>query len=222
MRFRVIKKEGLWTFFMFLRRDWWECGNFSNHSGQGQNHISEKDAKSIPTPRKFRKAKLKNIHGLLQKGAKEPCILLTPTMCLCFGSKQAQTHPGLPDQCKRAGRSVQTGAGSNPHQNKSQIHLSHKTAWNPELHIKQKGKSHVIFWFSNFTHAFHFEHSCSLFSGIRAISDVKILPKTNKKEDRTKRILQEGTIHYHHSCRSLALFLPALLRENGLQKWLKP
>lgn len=59
----------------------------------------------------------------------------------CFGSKQAQTHPSLPDQCKRAGRSVQTGAGSSPHQNKSQIHLSHMTAWNAELHIKQKGKN---------------------------------------------------------------------------------
>lgn len=144
MRFWTVK-EGLWTFFMYLRRDWWECENFSSHSRQGKNHVSEKDAKSIPMPRKFRKAKLKDVHGLLQKGAKEPCILLTPTVRLCFGSEQAQTHPGLPDQCKRAGRSVQTGAGSSQHQNKSQIHLSHKTAWNPELHIKQKKGKAMLF-----------------------------------------------------------------------------
>lgn len=219
MRFWVIKKETLWTFFMYLRKDWWERENFSNHSRQGKNRVSEKDAKSIPTQRKFKKGKLNDIHGLLQKGAKEPCILLTLTVCLCFGCKQAQTHPGPPDQCKRAGRSVR--AGSSPHQNKSQICLSHKTAWNLELHIKQKGKAMLFSGFQTSGMLFAVNILTVCFLALEQ-SDVKILPKTNKKEDRAKRTLQEGTIHYHHSCRSMALFLPALLRENGLQKWLKP
>lgn len=131
-----------------------------------KKYVNAKDAKSIPSPRKFKRAEGQ---GLLQEGTMHS---VTPTMCLCCDSEQAQTHPALPDQCKRAGRSVQTGAKSSPHQISDSFSF-HKTSWNPELHVKQKGKA--ILWFSNFRCACSFEHSCSLFSEIGAISDMKIL-----------------------------------------------
>lgn len=72
--------------------------------------------------------------------------------------------------------------------------------------------------FSNFNHIFCCECSCKLFSGFRPMFDVKIQlkeKKTHKKQPKkkvkTKRALQEGTIHYHHSCTSQVLFLSALL-----------
>lgn len=74
---------------MYLRRDWWAYQFFSSCSGQGKKtHVNAKDAKSIPSPRKLKRAKLKD-SALYRK---EPCIVLTLTLCLCCGSEQAQTH----------------------------------------------------------------------------------------------------------------------------------
>lgn len=125
--------------FKCLRRNWWKWEMYVQSLRSGEKHESEKDAKSVPSLRKLRKEKSKDTLG-----AKESYLLYS---WINNHLEQAQTHPGLPDQCKPAGRSVQTEAGSNPHQNKSQIHLSLKTAWSSQLYIKQKGE---VMLFSGF------------------------------------------------------------------------
>lgn len=55
-----MKKEEIQTFFLYLRRDWWKCQFFSNCFGQGKKNVNAKDAKSIPSPRKFKRTKLQN------------------------------------------------------------------------------------------------------------------------------------------------------------------
>lgn len=79
--FHVCKKGliGMWIFF-------------SNYSGQGKRHVSGWNTKSTPTAGKCGEAEVRDTQGPLQKGTKEPCILLTLIVCLCFGCKQTWTH----------------------------------------------------------------------------------------------------------------------------------